>query len=57
MSSANRRVQKFRADHVELRSQFDRLKGENASAVSGNHLAILSVIVSKIYMTRIDRRI
>jgi Golgi SNAP receptor complex protein 2 len=43
ISSANRRVQKFRTDYAELRGQFDKLKGENASAVSGNHLVVVSV--------------
>ena len=42
ISSANRRVQKFRTDYAELRSQFDKLKGENASAVSGNHFVLVS---------------
>lgn len=40
ISSANRRVQKFRIDYAELRSQFDKLKGENASAVSRTILSL-----------------
>lgn len=36
----NRRVQKFRTDYAELRTQFERLKGEVAAAVSPSALSI-----------------
>lgn len=34
-----RRVQKFRADYADLRSQFERLRGEASAAVRGEFMS------------------
>ncbi|KAF8967840.1 golgi SNAP receptor complex member bos1 [Flammula alnicola] len=53
---AQMRVQKFRADYAELRSQFDRVKGENAAAIQESKRAELISASSAAPMSPSDAR-
>ncbi|KIM40195.1 hypothetical protein M413DRAFT_446356 [Hebeloma cylindrosporum] len=53
---AQMRVQKFRTDYAELRSQFDKLKGENASAIAESNRAELISATSAAPVSPSDAR-